>query len=174
MEKDLLSSQDIMSKTWYSKAEIEACGRGELFNGRIKLPSGNMSVIDRVVSIKENGGKYGKGEIVAEFDIHPDLWFFDCHFVGDPIMPGCLGLDALWQLTGFYLGWAGESGKGRALGVKDLKFKEAILPTTKKVVYRIDIKKINKRGMVIALSDGYVEVDGEIVYEAKDLKIGLF
>lgn len=163
-----------MTKTTFNKEEIIQCGNGELFDGRITIPSGNMSVIDRVIDIQPEGGKYGKGLLIAEFDIHPDLWFFDCHFKGDPIMPGCLGLDALWQLTGFFLGWKGEKGKGRALGVKDLKFKEAILPTSKKITYRIEIKKILKRGMIIALSDGYVELDGNIIYEAKDLKIGLF
>lgn len=164
-----------MRKNNYTKEEMEACGDGTLFNGRITLPSGQMSMIDRVISIRDKSGKYGKGEVVAEFDIHPNLWFFDCHFKGDPIMPGCLGLDALWQLTGFYLGWSGEKGKGRALGVKDLKFTEAILPTSKMITYRVEIKKIVKRGdMTLALSDGYVELDGKIIYEAKDLKIGLF
>lgn len=163
-----------MKKSNYTKEEIESCGTGDLFEGRITLPSGQMSVIDRVIYINEEGGRYGKGQIIAEFDIHPELWFFDCHFKGDPIMPGCLGLDALWQLTGFFLGWNGESGKGRALGVKDVKFSEAILPTSKKITYRVDIKKTLKKGMVIATSDGYVELDGNIIYQAKDLKIGLF
>ncbi len=162
-------------KSNYTKEDILAAGEGVLFDGRITLPSDQMSVIDRVISITEDGGKYNKGQVIAEFDIHPELWFFSCHFKGDPVMPGCLGLDALWQLTGFYLGWSGESGKGRALGVKDLKFTEAILPTSKKITYYIDIKKISKRnGIVVALSDGRLELDGRIIYRAKDLKIGLF
>lgn len=162
-------------KSNYTKEDILSAGEGVLFDGRITLPADQMSVIDRVVSITEDGGKYNKGQVIAEFDIHPELWFFSCHFKGDPVMPGCLGLDALWQLTGFYLGWSGESGKGRALGVKDLKFTEAILPTSKKITYYIDIKKISKRnGMVVALSDGRLELDGRIIYRAKDLKIGLF
>lgn len=163
-----------MKKHTFNKEDMIACGEGKLFEGRITLPSGSMSVIDRVTDIQESGGKYGKGYVIAEFDIHPDLWFFDCHFKGDPVMPGCLGLDALWQLTGFFMGWKGESGKGRALGVKELKFKEAIYPSSKKIVYRVEIKKILSRGLKVALADGYVELDGDVIYEAKDLKIGLF
>lgn len=163
-----------MKKNSYTKEDIVKCGNGELFDGRIKLPLDNMSMIDRIISINETGGKYGNGEIIAEFDIHPELWFFKSHFKGDPVMPGCLGLDALWQLTGFYLGWKGLGGKGRALGVRDLKFKEAILPTSKKITYRIEIKKVTDRKLKIGLSDGYVELDGKIIYEAKDLKVGLF
>lgn len=163
-----------MKKNCYDKEDILKCGKGELFSGRIKLPIDEMLMIDRILSITEAGGKYGKGQIIAEFDINPEQWFFKCHFKDDPVMPGCLGLDALWQLTGFYLGWVGLEGAGRALGVSDVKFKKAILPTTKKITYKIDIKKITNRRLKIGLSDGSIEIDNKVIYEAKNLKVGLF
>jgi 3-hydroxyacyl-[acyl-carrier protein] dehydratase/trans-2-decenoyl-[acyl-carrier protein] isomerase len=133
-----------------------------------------MLMMDRIVEIYETGGSHDKGYIVAELDITPDLWFFACHFPGDPVMPGCLGLDAMWQLVGFFLGWSGGPGKGRALGVGEVKFKGQVLPTAKKVTYRIDLKRVIKRKLFMGLGDGTVEVDGRVIYEAKDLKVGLF
>ncbi|EGM79410.1 beta-hydroxyacyl-(acyl carrier protein) dehydratase FabA [Rheinheimera sp. A13L] len=164
-----------MTKNSFTKQDLVACGRGELFGeGNSQLPVDNMLMIDRVVHISEEGGKYGKGEIIAEFDINPELWFFDCHFKGDPVMPGCLGLDAMWQLVGFFLGWAGGPGKGRALGVGEVKFTGQILPTAKKVTYRIDMTRVIKRKLFMGIAEGSVSVDGREIYTAKELKVGLF
>lgn len=164
-----------ISKSSFSKDDLLACSRGELFGpGNSQLPAPNMLMMDRIVSITEEGGVFGKGQIVAELDISPDLWFFQCHFPGDPVMPGCLGLDAMWQLVGFFLGWSGGPGKGRALGVGEVKFTGQILPTAKKVTYRIDMKRVIKRKLYMGMADGQVEVDGRVIYEAKDLKVGLF
>ena len=159
----------------YTREELLACSRGELFGpGNAQLPAPNMLMIDRIVHISETGGKYGKGEIVAELDINPDLWFFACHFEGDPVMPGCLGLDAMWQLVGFYLGWIGGPGRGRALGVGDVKFTGQVMADVKKVVYKIDLKRVIKRKLVMGIGDGVLEADGKVIYEAKDLRVGLF
>tara|TARA_R110002074_G_scaffold170005_4_gene332157 strand:- start:181775 stop:182299 length:525 start_codon:yes stop_codon:yes gene_type:complete len=159
----------------FSREELLSCGRGELFGpGNAQLPLPNMLMVDRVASITEDGGAYGKGQIVAELDISPDLWFFECHFPGDPVMPGCLGLDAMWQLVGFYLGWKGGLGRGRALGVGELKFTGQVLPTAKKVTYKIDIKRVIMRKLVMGIADAVMEVDGKVIYEAKDLRVGLF
>ena len=159
----------------FTKKELLSCSTGELFGpGNSQLPAPNMLMMDRIVEIHETGGSHGKGYIVAELDITPDLWFFACHFPGDPVMPGCLGLDAMWQLVGFFLGWSGGPGKGRALGVGEVKFKGQVLPTAKKVTYRIDLKRVIKRKLFMGLGDGTVEVDGRVIYEAKDLKVGLF
>ena len=137
----------------FSREELLSCGRGELFGpGNAQLPLPNMLMVDRVASITEDGGAYGKGQIVAELDISPDLWFFECHFPGDPVMPGCLGLDAMWQLVGFYLGWKGGLGRGRALGVGELKFTGQVLPTAKKVTYKIDIKRVIMRKLVMGIA----------------------
>ncbi|EDX89489.1 MAG: 3-hydroxyacyl-[acyl-carrier protein] dehydratase/trans-2-decenoyl-[acyl-carrier protein] isomerase [Alcanivorax sp.] len=133
-----------------------------------------MLMMDRITHISEQGGKYGKGEIVAELDIRPDLWFFDCHFESDPVMPGCLGLDATWQLLGFFLGWVGNPGRGRALGVGNVKFSGQVLPTAKKLTYRIDLKRVISRKLVLGLADATVSVDGKDIYQADDLKVGLF
>ena len=159
----------------FTKKELLSCSTGELFGpGNSQLPAPNMLMMDRIVEIHETGGSHDKGYIVAELDITPDLWFFACHFPGDPVMPGCLGLDAMWQLVGFFLGWSGGPGKGRALGVGEVKFKGQVLPTAKKVTYRIDLKRVIKRKLFMGLGDGTVEVDGRVIYEAKDLKVGLF
>jgi 3-hydroxyacyl-[acyl-carrier protein] dehydratase/trans-2-decenoyl-[acyl-carrier protein] isomerase len=152
-----------------------ACARGELFGpGNAKLPLPPMLMFDRITKITADGGSAGKGEVEAEFDIHPDLWFFKCHFQDDPVMPGCLGLDALWQMVGFFLGWMGGLGKGRAIGVGEVKLTEMILPTAKKVTYYVDLKRVIMRRLVLGIADGIVKVDGKIAFEVKDLKVGLF
>ena len=134
----------------------------------------NMLMVDRIRHISSEGGDNGRGEILAELDIRPDLWFFDCHFPGDPVMPGCLGLDAMWQLVGFFLGWRGNPGRGRALGSGEVKFTGQILPTASKVEYSIQIKRVIERKLVMGIADGSVAVDGEVIYTAKDLRVGLF
>jgi 3-hydroxyacyl-[acyl-carrier protein] dehydratase / trans-2-decenoyl-[acyl-carrier protein] isomerase len=159
----------------FSYDELLACGRGELFGaGNAQLPLPPMLMFDRITQISEEGGEYGKGMIRAEFDINPDLWFFGCHFQGDPVMPGCLGLDALWQLLGFYLGWLGSSGRGRALGLGELKFTGQVLPAVKKVTYGIEIRRVMRGKLVLGIADGFVDADGEVIYRAKDLRVGLF
>ncbi|CDG17303.1 MULTISPECIES: bifunctional 3-hydroxydecanoyl-ACP dehydratase/trans-2-decenoyl-ACP isomerase [Xenorhabdus] len=159
----------------YTKEELHASGQGKLFgeNGP-PLPSGNMLMMDRITKMSETGGTYDKGYVEAELDINPELWFFDCHFVNDPVMPGCLGLDAMWQLVGFFLGWVGGEGKGRALGVGEVKFTGQVLPTAKKVTYRINFKRVINRKLIMGLADGEVLVDGKLIYTATDLKVGLF
>ena len=159
----------------YNYEELLDCAHGKLFgptNGRLPLP--NMLMTDRVSLITEEGGKYGKGEIRAELDIKPDLWFFDCHFESDPVMPGCLGLDAMWQLVGFHLVWLGLQGRGRALGVGKVKFTGQVLPSAKLVEYQIDIKRIISRKLNMAIADGTMSVDGREIYTAEDLRVGLF
>ena len=162
-------------KSTYSKEELVACGNGKLFGpGNAQLPTDNMLMIDRVTRISSEGGSYGKGEIFAELDINPDLWFFQCHFPGDPVMPGCLGLDAMWQLVGFFLGWRGNPGRGRALGCGDVKFSGQILPSATKVVYNINLKRVIERKLIMGIADGSLSVDGTEIYTAKDLRVGLF
>ncbi len=159
----------------YNYDELIACGHGELFGeGNARLPLPNMLMLDRITDINSDGGNYGKGELIAELDIKSDLWFFDCHFEGDPVMPGCLGLDAMWQLIGFYAAWRGNKGRGRALGCGDLKFTGQVLPENSKVTYHLHIKRLIERKLVMAIADGTVAVDGEIIYDAKDLRVGLF
>jgi len=152
-----------------------ACARGEMFGlGNPQLPLPPMLMMDRVTEISADGGSAGKGHVVAEFDIRPDLWFFACHFVGDPVMPGCLGLDALWQLTGFNLGWRGMLGRGRALGVGEVKFTGMVTPATRLVEYSIDFTRVIDRKLKLAIANGVMKADGEVIYTAADLKVGLF
>jgi 3-hydroxyacyl-[acyl-carrier protein] dehydratase / trans-2-decenoyl-[acyl-carrier protein] isomerase len=155
--------------------DLLACGRGELFGpGNAQLPLPPMLMFDRITEVSETGGAEGKGRIVAEYDIKPDLWFFACHFQGDPVMPGCLGLDALWQLTGFFLGWLGEPGRGRALGVGDVTLKGMVTPVVKKVTYEVEITRLILRKLKLAVGNGVMKADGETIYTATDLKVGLF
>ena len=166
-----------VSKDSFSKEELKSSillnGDDSLADFKMMLPQGEMQLLDRVVHLSKDGGNYGRGEVIAEFDIHPDLWFFQCHFPGDPIMPGCLGVDALWQTLGVYLAWQGYSGKCRALGVSDVKFGGEILPTTKKVQFHVHVKRIIQRGMTLAIGDGVVSADGQEIYSAKNLKAAL-
>ena len=159
----------------YTKEELISCGRGELFGeGNAQLPLPPMLMFDRITSITEEGGKYGNGQMIAELDVDKDLWFFGCHFEGDPVMPGCLGLDAMWQLLGFYLAWKGGIGRGRALGSNEVKFTGQVLPTAKKIQYTIDLKRVIMRKLVMGIADATMAVDGRIIYQASDLKVGLF
>jgi 3-hydroxyacyl-[acyl-carrier protein] dehydratase/trans-2-decenoyl-[acyl-carrier protein] isomerase len=151
------------------------CSRGEMFGpGNAQLPAPPMLMMDRITNISREGGKYGKGYIEAELDVTADAWFFACHFIGDPVMPGCLGLDAMWQLVGFYLGWTGAPGRGRALGVGEVKFTGQVTPKVKKVVYKIDLKRVILRKLVLGIGDGVMEADGQPIYSASDLRVGLF
>jgi 3-hydroxyacyl-[acyl-carrier protein] dehydratase/trans-2-decenoyl-[acyl-carrier protein] isomerase len=162
-------------KSSYERNELIACGHGEMFGpGNARLPVDNMLMMDRITHISSEGGAFEKGEIIAELDIHPDLWFFDCHFPSDPVMPGCLGLDAMWQLVGFFLGWRGNPGRGRALGSGEVKFTGQILPTAKKVTYTITMKRVIERKLIMGIADGTVAVDGRVIYTAADLRVGLF
>jgi len=159
----------------YTKEELISCGRGELFGeGNAQLPLPPMLMFDRITSITEEGGKYGNGQMIAELDVDKDLWFFGCHFEGDPVMPGCLGLDAMWQLLGFYLAWKGGIGRGRALGSNEVKFTGQVLPTAKKIQYTIDLKRVIMRKLVMGIADAMMAVDGRTIYQASDLKVGLF
>ena len=166
---------DFTSKNTFSREELLACSRGELFGPQsARLPAPDMLMIDRISSITKDGGTHGKGQIIAELDINPDLWFFKCHFIDDPVMPGCLGLDALWQLIGFFLCWKGNTGFGRALGAGEVKFFGQILPTASKVTFQLDISRLVERKLIMAIADGKVLVDDREIYTAKDLRVGLF
>ena len=164
-----------MKKNSYSYDELINCGNGALFGpGNAKLPLPPMLMFDRITEINDDKGAFKKGLLKAELDIKNDLWFFDCHFKADPVMPGCLGLDAMWQLLGFFLGWKGGLGKGRALGAGEVKFSGQVLPTSKKITYIIDLKRVIMRKLVMGIGDASMEVDGRLIYQAKDLKVGLF
>ena len=159
----------------FSYEELIACGKGEIFgDGNARLPAPPMLMMDRIIKIDAEGGEAGKGIMIAELDIKPELWFFDCHFPTDPVMPGCLGLDAMWQLVGFYLGWLGNPGRGRALGAGEVKFFGQVLPTAKKVTYKIELTRLIQRKLVMGVANATMEVDGKEIYSAKDLKVGLF
>jgi len=159
----------------YSYDELLACGRGELFGpGNAQLPLPPMLMFDRITSITADGGAHNRGQVTAELDVNPDLWFFACHFEGDPVMPGCLGLDALWQMTGFFLGWGGAGGRGRARGGGDIKFSGQVTNDVKLVEYGIDIKRVVHSKVTLGIAEGFVKADGKLIYEAKDLRVGLF
>ena len=162
-------------KSAYNYDDLIKCGNGELFGpGNAKLPLPPMLMFDRITEIRENGGAFKKGILRAELDIKNELWFFDCHFKEDPVMPGCLGLDAMWQLLGFYLGWLGLEGKGRALSVGGVKFSGMVLPTIKKLEYQITLKRVLTSKLILGIGDGLLFADGEIIYKAEDLRVGLF
>lgn len=162
-------------KSAYAREDLLECGHGRLFGpGNARLPLPPMLMFDRISHVSLEGGAHGKGVIEAELDVHPDLWFFACHFESDPVMPGCLGLDALWQMLGFYLGWTGAKGSGRALGLGELKLTGQVLPETKHVKYVVDIKRLINRKLVLGIGDGKMFADGRLIYEASDLKVGLF
>jgi 3-hydroxyacyl-[acyl-carrier protein] dehydratase/trans-2-decenoyl-[acyl-carrier protein] isomerase len=166
---------DTMTKTWFDHDDLLACARGEMFGpGNAQLPAPPMLMFDRITAISAEGGAFGKGHVSAELDIRADLWFFACHFIGDPVMPGCLGLDAMWQLVGFFLGWSGAPGRGRALGVGEVKFSGQVTSSVSKVVYKLDFKRVILRQLVMGIADGVLEADGKPIYEARDLKVGLF
>ena len=163
------------AKSSYDYQDLLDCGHGKMFGpGNAQLPVPPMLMFDRITHIDDTGGEHGKGHIEAELDINPDLWFFKCHFVNDPVMPGCLGLDAMWQLVGFFLGWSGAPGKGRALGVGEVKFTGEVTPDIKKVVYKIDLKRVILRRLVMGIGDGVLLADGKPIYEATDLRVGLY
>ena len=162
-------------KNSYTQEDLTTCGHGEMFGANnAQLPLKPMLMFDRIISIAKDGGKVNKGEIIAELDINPGLWFFDCHFDGDPVMPGCLGLDAMWQLVGFFLGWSGAEGRGRALGSGIVKFSGQVTPKNKLVTYRIDMRRVMLRKLVMGVADGCMLVDGKEIYSAEDLRVGLF
>ena len=159
----------------YSYKDLLRCAEGKLFGeNNAQLPSPNMLMLDRISDIDEHGGEYGKGLIQAELDINPDLWFFACHFHGDPVMPGCLGLDAMWQLVGFFLGWLGHPGRGRALGVGRVKFSGQVTPNIREVSYQVSIKRLVTRSLIMGIADGVMMADEQPIYTAEDLRVGLF
>ena len=161
--------------TSFDKEGLLKCARGELFGyGNAQLPEPPMLMMDRVTEVSEEGGLHGKGHVIAEFDIDPELWFFKCHFPGDPVMPGCLGLDALWQLTGFNLGWRGMPGRGRALGVGEVKFTDMVTPKVKMITYHVDFTRVINRKLKLGMADGRMFADGKEIYTTANMKVGLF
>ncbi len=165
----------LTGKSSFSYEELIECGHGRLFGpGNAQLPLPPMLMVDRITSITNTGGAYDKGALTAEYDIKPDLWFFECHFEGDPVMPGCLGLDAMWQLLGFHIGWLGGQGRGRALGVGEVKFTSQVLQTNKLITYQLDIRRVIMRKLVMGIADGTMLIDGVPAYEAKNMRVGLF
>lgn len=166
---------NFVRKSSYTREELIECGHGRLFGPKnAQLPLPPLLMLDRIVRISDTGGAYGKGEVVAETDVRPDLWFFNCHFKSDPVMPGCLVLDAMWQLVGFFLGWMKLPGRGRALGAGPIKISGEVRPSTKKLIYQINIKRLIKRKLVMAIADGIMKVDASKLYEAQNLRVGLF
>jgi 3-hydroxyacyl-[acyl-carrier protein] dehydratase / trans-2-decenoyl-[acyl-carrier protein] isomerase len=166
---------DIRNQNYYTFDQLISCGHGELFGqGNAQLPLPSLLMFDRITKITDNGGAFGKGEALAELDIRPDMWFFNCHFKGDPVMPGCFGLDAMWQLVGFFIAWLGGSGRGRALGVDEVRFTGQVTPMNKLVTYHISIKKVVMRNVTMGIADGHMDVDGKKIYMAKNLRVGLF
>ena len=164
-----------MKENSFNYEQLIQCAKGLLFGkGNAQLPLPPMLMFDRITNINDKGGNFQKGEVIAELDIKSDLWFFDCHFKDDPVMPGCLGLDAMWQLLGFYLGWLGQPGKGRALGVGEVKFTGQVLKTVKKVTYHISLKRLILRKLIMGVADGVMKADDKAIYEVKDMKVGLF
>lgn len=164
-----------LTQSTFSREELLECGHGRLFGpGNAKLPLPPMLMMDRITAMSKEGGVYGKGFMEAELKLDPSMWFFQCHFEGDPVMPGCLGLDALWQMVGFYMGWLGYPGVGRALGAGEVKFTNQALQHNKVINYRIDIKRILARGLIMGIGDGKMTIDGKAAYECNDLKVGLF
>ncbi len=162
-------------KNSYTNEELLACGRGEMFGeGNAQLPLPPMLMFDRIISITEDGGTANKGQVIAELDIKPDLWFFDCHFEGDPVMPGCLGLDAMWQLVGFFLGWSGAPGRGRALGSGSVKFTGQVTPDIQLITYKVNMRRVMLRKLVMGVADAIMLADGKEIYTARDLRVGLF
>jgi 3-hydroxyacyl-[acyl-carrier protein] dehydratase/trans-2-decenoyl-[acyl-carrier protein] isomerase len=165
----------VKAKSRYEFEDLLACARGEMYGeGNAQLPAPPMLLFDRITRIDDTGGAHGKGYMEAEFDINPDLWFFQCHFLGDPVMPGSLGLDALWQLIGFHLGWIGGKGRGRALGCGAVKFGGEVTPKAKVVTYKVDMKRVINRRLVMGIGDGVLEADGVPIYWAEDLRVGLY
>lgn len=165
----------VFEQTAFTREELIACSHGQLFgSGNARLPLPNMLMMDRITHLSRTGGAYDKGRIEAELDVRPDLWFFGCHFETDPVMPGCLGVDALWQLLGFWLGWRGNPGRGRALGSGEIKFFGQVLPSHQTVRYELDVSRVVERKLVVGIADGRVLVDGREIYTAKDLRVGLF
>lgn len=165
----------VEKKSSFSYEDLLSCARGELFGpGNARLPLPPMLMIDRILKISDEGGTYGRGEVEAEFDIKPDLWFFKCHFESDPVMPGCLGIDAMWQLLGFFLGWLGLPGKGRAISVGEVKLSAEVLQVARKVSYHLNVRRTIVRKLILGIADGIVKVDGQTAFEIKDLRAGLF